>query len=64
MALLLAFSGGVLPLRRTGQRSFSRSHTDLRSPDWTELRVSWEKGHRIRFGLQLVALALILSRSR
>jgi hypothetical protein len=29
-------------------------------PNWTELRVSWEKGHSIRFGLQLVALGLLI----
>jgi hypothetical protein len=29
-------------------------------PNWTDLRVSWERGHAIRFGPQLVALSLLI----
>jgi len=60
MALLLAFPVVFFLFVAPANEAFRAATPTSVPPNWTELRVSWEKGHSIRFGLQLVALGLLI----
>ena len=58
--LLLAFPVVFFLLVAPANEAFRAATPSAIPPNWIELRVSWERGHTIRFALQLVALSLLI----
>lgn len=59
-ALLLAFPLAFFLFVAPANEAFRAATLTAIPPTWTELRVSWERGHTIRFALQLAALSLLI----
>ncbi len=60
VALLLAFPVVFFWLVAPANSVFLATALPDIPPDWAHQRSNWETGHTIRFGLQLVALALLV----
>ena len=60
MALLVAFPLVFFLFVAPANEAFRAATPTAIPVNWTELRLSWERGHSIRFGLQLVALGLLI----
>lgn len=59
-ALLLAFPVVFFVLVAPANEVFLTATPTFVPPNWMEFRSNWETGHAIRFGLQLLALILLL----
>jgi hypothetical protein len=60
MFLLIAFPVVFFVFVAPANEAFRAATPNTVPPNWTELRVSWESGHSIRFGLQFIALGLLI----
>jgi uncharacterized membrane protein len=59
-ALLLAFPVVFFLFVAPANEAFRAATSTAIPPNWTEFRISWERGHTIRFAFQLVALSLLI----
>ena len=59
-ALLLAFPVVFFILVAPANAGFQAITLPILPENWTTLRANWELGHSIRFGLQFVALSLLV----
>ena len=59
-ALLIAFPAVFFVLVAPANAEFMATTLPSIPVNWKELRVNWELGHAIRFGLQFSALSLLL----